>query len=152
MYMAIKSNKDVVYLGRRIEDLSECLMLFTMNQCPFCVMLKPTWHEVMGERKDVDTLEIDSNMYRRLLSTYPEFFKSIAVSGFPTIAYKSGSTVTIFDGPRTKQNIIDFIDGSNGQNKSGGSKSKTGIYVRGPKRGKLKKGFKFVDGRPTKVK
>ena len=150
MYAIIRSKESIKEFGEQIRDLKNCLMLFSMDQCPFCEVLKPVWYEALGERKNVTTFEINSTAYRTLKSTYPKFFKDIVVLGFPTIIYKSGSKLVSFDEPRTKENILKFID-KHSQSKYGGRKAMEGIYVRGPKKGKLKKGYRYVNGLPTKV-
>jgi len=113
------------------------------------VAMRPSWERAVNSRKNVNVLEVNASASKKLISSHPDFFDQLTVHGFPTIYFKTRNGVSLFTMPRTTENIVDFID-RNVETTGGGKKTMNGLYQRGPKKGKLKKGFRFVDGKPHK--
>lgn len=145
MYFTIDSEDDVKGFNMIVKKLDRAIVLFTMDNCPYCVIMKPEWKAAVSSRKDVDALEVNASVYQKLASKYPGFFEKMPVNGYPTMFFKDRNSTVLFTSPRTSENITNFIDVNNGS-----KKRTSGVYLRGPKKGKLKRGYRYVDGVPTK--
>ena len=130
-------------------NFQSSIVLFTMTGCPYCEIMKPEWNRALNQRKNVNVLEINASVYGKMKSLHPKFFDKMSVHGFPTVFAKTGNSAVPFELPRTAENFVQFMDK---HVKKTGGKPRYGTYQRGPKKGKLKKGFKFVDGVATSVR
>lgn len=157
MYISLKDIEDMVG-GQSVGQIKKpCIILVTMSGCPYCHHMKPEWESFIREKEfdpRFDILEIERNMIRELLSN--DFNKNLkplsGITSFPSIVLKPPSNdkpFIEFKEERTKPKMINFVE----KNLKGDSKKKPieGLYVRGEKKGKLKKGFRFVDGKPVKT-
>ena len=145
MYITIDSEDDVKGFNMIAKKLDRAIVLFTMDKCPYCEIMKPEWKAAVSSRKDVDALEVNARVYKKIVSKYPRFFEKMPVNGFPTMFFKDQNSAVLFTSPRTSKNITNFIDVNNGS-----KKITSVVYLRGPKKGKLKQGYRYVDGVPTK--
>ena len=144
--MKVLTNEDVHSFPP--DKFKDSVVLFTMTGCPYCEIMKPQWDRALKERKNVNALEINAMAYGKIKSLHPKFFENMTVNGFPTVFAKSGNSIIPFEMPRTTENFVNFFDKY--ARKTGGKRI-YGTYQRGPKKGKLKKGFKFINGVATRV-
>uniref|UniRef100_H2ZMY9 protein disulfide-isomerase n=1 Tax=Ciona savignyi TaxID=51511 RepID=H2ZMY9_CIOSA len=83
------------------------LVMFYAPWCGHCKNLEPTWLEVGAElEKDKSTVvvaRLDATKYSQLTSKYQ-------VRGFPTIKFFKHGTAFEYDGPRSKENILSFVN------------------------------------------
>lgn len=145
--MKVLTNDDVDSF--QPDKFKDSVVLFTMTGCPYCEIMKPQWDRALNERKNVNALEINALAYDKIKSLHPKFFDNMAVNGFPTVFAKSSDAAIPFELPRTTDNFVNFFDRH--LKKKGGRAAVYGTYQRGPKKGKLKKGFKFIGGVATRV-
>lgn len=144
--MKVLTNDDVDSF--QPDKFKDSVVLFTMTGCPYCEIMKPQWDRALNERKNVNALEINALVYGKIKSLHPKFFDNMAVNGFPTVFAKSSDAAIPFELPRTTDNFVKFFDR---HLKKKGGRAVYGTYQRGPKKGKLKKGFKFIGGVATRV-
>tara|TARA_B100001758_G_C17963873_1_gene379788 strand:- start:136 stop:501 length:366 start_codon:yes stop_codon:yes gene_type:complete len=80
------------------------LYLFKAEWCPHCVAFKPVWAEL--EKKYEKT--VDMNVYDS--DKNGKTIKQWKINGFPTIIMKHGNKAIEYAGPRTLEDMIDFIE------------------------------------------
>ena len=72
------------------------LTLYYANWCPHCKPLVPIWKKLKIPGVEVRMLEQAEN-------------REFKVQGYPTIVYRNGSEMEMYDGPRTKTDIVKFV-------------------------------------------
>lgn len=109
---------------------STTLVLFHMIGCGHCDALMPTWDEVSksfpsslkieaSEASISTDLKVDSDKLMK--------WKAENVRGYPTIVKVQGGNIIEYDGERTKQSILDFVEkrgGKRRQNKKRSNKKR----------------------------
>lgn len=103
-----------------VED-NTCVVLHRMNGCIHCEMFKPTWKQVCDKYKNQnDNILIDVEYSSMKL--LPETMRN--VQGFPTLrAYKNTEPIGEFNGTRTYDAVIDFIEKYSNNGNSGNSRN-----------------------------
>ena len=158
-----------------------CLILVTMRGCPYCEMMKPEWRSFVNEQQhspQFNIIEVESSMISPIASRDRDLLPLANLAGFPTITFRRPDTSQIeFKDARTKPKLLKFVkdsekkdstkkdstkkapaskkklqksDDSNKKSKESAPRNE-GVYLRGDKKGQLKKGFRYVNGKPEKA-
>ena len=168
MYYTFGSYGDLTnFEGGKIDAAKKrgCLILVTMNGCPYCEMMKPEWRSFVSEHHsnpDFNIIEVERNMIHPIATKDKDLLPLSTLSGFPSISFRRPGVKeqVEFKDVRTKPKLLKFVKDesrksvSKNQRKEGESQKQAveGIYSIGSKKGKLKKGYHYVDGKPEKVK
>ncbi|XP_046884026.1 protein disulfide-isomerase TMX3-like isoform X2 [Hypomesus transpacificus] len=81
------------------------LIKFYAPWCTFCKELSPVWHEVAAELKSMGS---EVNVGRADASTQTSLVKVFRVGGYPAIKMLKDDVKYNYQGPRTKDGILDF--------------------------------------------
>jgi thioredoxin-like negative regulator of GroEL len=97
---------DAESVKKLLKDKRPVLMLYHMNLCPHCQILKPTWEKVKRKLKSGDGLQVVEVEYSNM-SALPSHLRQIR--GFPTIQMiEHGKVKQEYFGDRSMDSIIDF--------------------------------------------
>ena len=152
------------FYGGKMADAKKkgCIILVTMRGCPYCESMKPEWKSFVRENRSnplFNIIEVERSMITPIVSRDPDIIPISTLTGFPTITFKApGKNEQIeYKDARTKPKLLKFAKESAKSSLPADLKKKKtkrdneGVYSRGDKKGKLKKGYKYVDGKATKV-
>ncbi len=124
--------KDPKVINKNIKGKTPVIVLYYMNGCGHCEMLRPTWNECANklcEMPNIIVAEVESaNLKDVATGTY--------IEGFPTIVAYKGKEIKHFGGQRTYEGIMDFANelvGGDNKIVYGGRSKKV---HKGPKGGK----------------
>lgn len=97
---------DVETVKKLLKDKRPILILYHMNMCPHCQVLKPTWEKVKRKLRTGDGLQVAEVEYSNL-SVLPPNLRQIR--GFPTIQMiEHGKVKQEYYGDRSLGSIVDF--------------------------------------------
>lgn len=124
------------------------VVLFYMNNCGYCEMLKPAWNKVVTEIKKLNNKDFiigaieSSNMEKFNKSGH-----SISISGFPTILYFSNTSKDkdMYNGDRNVEDLKKWIVSKMEKPMRGGGKTKK-------RKTKVKKTRKYLKRKSLKTR
>lgn len=88
-----------------------CVILFTMNGCPYCDIFKPEWEKFKRKMQSkIDIVEVNRSQITKFLKTNGDFINDflIHVQGFPTILLKKHKKIQKYSGTRKCNDLIKF--------------------------------------------
>jgi len=106
-YLQLKKTENTLLeqSGGRLEQSTgkPKLVLFKAEWCGHCSRFKPTWEELKNKITNVDFVTYDADSNQSELSTYN-------VEGFPTIILDNNNKKIEYNGDRSSNNIIQFVN------------------------------------------
>jgi thioredoxin domain-containing protein 10 len=91
----------------RFEDGKELIFVFA-DWCGYCTRFKPTWNEIedySSKRNTFKTVALNADH-----EPNKPFLESYSVSSFPTLIVREGSRYAKYEGERTKDDILHFVE------------------------------------------
>jgi len=133
--------------------------------------MKPEWKSFISENRSnpsFNIIEVERNMIHPIAAKDKDLLPLSTLTGFPSISFRRPGVKeqVEFKDARTKPKLLKFVkeesNKSKKERKEGDSKKQSvkgesrkqaveGLYSIGAKKGKLKKGYHYVDGKPQKV-
>tara|TARA_B100001093_G_C26719230_1_gene967064 strand:- start:383 stop:742 length:360 start_codon:yes stop_codon:yes gene_type:complete len=103
-YLDLKNKMDQSG-GANIENKSNkaTMYLFKADWCPHCKKFLPLWKELSKKYNNIDYKTMDSEKNKKQIQQWE-------ISGYPTIILKVDNKAIEYNGPRTLENISEFIE------------------------------------------
>ena len=82
------------------------LLFFYADWCHYCDEFKPEWaklEQILGNNPNIQLVKINGDERKDLMKQYN-------VPGFPTVILITGQGPIPYDGPRTSDGIMDFLN------------------------------------------
>ena len=82
------------------------LLFFYADWCGYCDQFKPEWakvEQILGNNPNIQLVKINGDERKDLMEQFQ-------VQGFPTVVLVTGQGPIPYDGPRTSEGIMDFLN------------------------------------------
>jgi protein disulfide-isomerase-like protein len=97
-----KATSEKVLTGGALENKPK-LVLFKAEWCGHCRNFKPTWEAMKNSLTNIDFKTYDADNDESVMSKY-------GIQGFPTIVLEKNDKVIEYNGERSVDNIIQFVN------------------------------------------
>ena len=100
-------------LENELSSGKKTLVMFYADWCGHCKKLKPIWDETSKEVNEADGSSVKMIKVNcgepNKNETHKEIMKKYEIAGYPTIKLIEGTTVTEYEGERSKKGMLSFL-------------------------------------------